>query len=453
VNRGGQNLKQLTELAALFGTPLAMLAAFTAFGVTAAAQFRVFDVTADYLTGVATALLLLGSIHFWPVPAEHRKALSLLWMVRTGVTLGLMLAFESVYLIDARIYYLSGLALNDPYSVVSFGEGTEIIRAIVALLKHVTTSYSAMKVMFSYVGLVAVYVFYCAFRMCIGGERIALLYALGLMPSVLFWTSILGKDPIVLLGIALYCYGAAGIFVHQRMSMLVFVLAGLLIASAIRIWLGIVFMAPLIGTYVVAGRASPSVKLLFLIAAVPAFLWALQGFSQKFQLETAQDLIATTDRISGAWAHGGSAQQIAQSFTSIGSMLAFAPLGSFTALFRPLPFEIPNAFGMLAGLENFVVLAMLGYGILRRGIGWIAHPVLMLAVAVLLVWGTVYGFASYQNLGTAFRFRAQVAPILLMLALCLAVGPPIAKAGRAGGAPARQAPEAGDDQACAESQG
>jgi len=146
---GCQNLKQLTELAALFGAPLAMLAAFTAFGVTAAAQFRVFDVTADYIAGVATALLLLGSIHFRPIPAEHRKALSLLWLLRTGVTLGLMLAFESVYLIDARMYYLSGLALNDPFATVAFGEGTEIVRAIVALLKHVTTSDSAMKVMFS----------------------------------------------------------------------------------------------------------------------------------------------------------------------------------------------------------------------------------------------------------------------------------------------------------------
>ncbi len=422
LSRLAQNLKLLTELAALFGTPLVMLVAFAAFGATAAAQFRVFDVNADYLTGVGVALILLASIHFWPVPAEHRKALTLLWMLRTGVTLGLMLAFESVYLIDARMYYLSGLALNDPLATMAYGDGTQIVRAIVALLKGITTSYSAMKVMFSYVGLVAVYVFYLAFRTCIGTERIALLYLLGLMPSVLFWTSILGKDPIVLLGIAIYCYGAAGIFVHQRLSMLMFVALGLAIAASIRIWLGVVFLTPLIASYVLAGRTSPAMKALFLAAAIPLFLWALQSFSQKFELETAQDLVMTTDRLSGAWARGGSAQQIEHGFTSIGSMLAFAPIGSFTALFRPLPFEIPNAFGMLAGLENAVILWLFAYGILRRGLSWLRQPVLLCAVLILLVWGTVYGFASYQNLGTAFRFRAQVAPILLMLGIYLAVG-------------------------------
>ena len=37
----------------------------------------------------------------------------------------------------------------------------------------------------------------------------------------------------------------------------------------------------------------------------------------------------------------------------------------------------------------------------------------------MFVWGAVYGFASYQNLGTAFRFRVQVVPILLLLGLYL----------------------------------
>ena len=221
------------------------------------------------------------------------------------------------------------------------------------------------------------------------------------------------------MGIAIYCYGVAGMIVRQKMSMLVYVVIGLTIASFIRVWLGVIFVTPLIATYILAGRSSALTKFMFILIAVPGFLITLQGFSEKFSLETTQDLVNTTQDISTSWAHGGSAQQIESSFTSIGSMIAFMPVGSFTALFRPLPFEVMNAFGMLAGLENAFILSLFVVGLMRRGFGWIRQPILLWAVSALLVWGAVYGFASYQNLGTAFRFRVQVAPILLLLGLYL----------------------------------
>jgi len=113
---------------------------------------------------------------------------------------------------------------------------------------------------------------------------------------------------------------------------------------------------------------------------------------------------------------------ISVSFTSIGSMLAFVPTGLFTALFRPLPLEVPNIFDLFAGIENAVLLALIVVGILRRGLGWLRESILLWAFVTLIVWGAVYGFASYQNLGTAFRFRAQVTPILLLLGLYLSFG-------------------------------
>jgi hypothetical protein len=419
LDRTAKNLRLLTGVAGLFGTPIIMAVGFTLFGTAAAVQFRILDVTSDYASGVIAALLLLALIQLWPIPAAHRAALTLLWLVRIGVALGFMLAYEAYYGLDAHMYYQSGKALNDPLAWASFGSGTSNIIAIVSLLTSVAESYSAIKVIFSYAGLLAVYVFYRTAVMCLGRENIAVLYAIGLLPSLLFWTPILGKDPIVLLGIAIYCYGAAGMIVRQKMSMLVFVVIGLLIASSIRIWLGMIFATPLITTYVLSSRSPMVTKLLFILIAAPGFLIALQGFSQQFSLETTQDLITTTQSISTGWARGGSAQQIEGGFTSIGSMIAFMPLGSFTALFRPLPFEVLNPFGMLAGAENDYILALIVIGLMRNGFGWIRQPILLWAVSAVVVWGTVYGFASYQNLGSAFRFRAQIAPILLLFGLYL----------------------------------
>ncbi len=126
-------------------------------------------------------------------------------------------------------------------------------------------------------------------------------------------------------------------------------------------------------------------------------------------------------------------------------MVAFIPVGSFTALFRPLPFEVPNAFGALAGIENLTILLLFLAGLMRQGIRWTTHPVLMWAALVLLIWGSVYGFASYQNLGTAFRFRAQVAPILLLLSLYLCFGQRLAPVSGAGGRNGRLAGTAPDN--------
>lgn len=396
-----------------------MIVGFTMFGTFAAARFRIYDMTTDYATGVIAATVLLALIFFWPVPAAHRRILILLWLVRLGVALGAMLPYEAYYGLDANWYFINGKALNEPLALLRFGGGTLNITAIVGLLSNITESYSAQKVIFSYLGLIAVYIFYRAATICLGQERIIALYALGLLPSLLFWSSILGKDPIVLLGIAIYCYGVAGLIVRQKVSMLVYVVLGMFIASYIRTWLGLIFTTPLIVTYVLSGRSSILTKLVFLVIAIPGFLFALQGFSEQFDVETTEDLVVRTDDISTSWAYGGSAQQIEEGFTSIPSMIAFAPIGAFTALFRPLPFEVLNPFGMMAGLENAVLLGFFVVGLMRRGLSWSRQPVLLWAVTTLLVWGAVYGFASYQNLGTAFRYRAQVVPILLLLALYL----------------------------------
>jgi hypothetical protein len=422
LNRIARNLQLFSLVAALIGTPVLMYLAFNLFGTLSAVQFRIQDLNADYLAGIGAALLLLAATFAWPVPQHHRQALVLLWMIRCGVSLGVTLAFEAFYGLDASGYYQTGLSLSDPVSWLMFGDGTKNISGIVGMLSRLTASYSAIKVIFSYVGLIAIYILYRSAVICLGKDNLAILYALGLLPSLLFWTSILGKDPIVMLGIAIYCFGVAGIITYHRISWLTFVVIGLLIASFIRVWLGLIFATPLIATYVLAGRASALTKIMFVMVAVPGFLIAFQGFAEQFSVESTEDLISTTQRISRSWAFGGSAQEITVDFTSIESMLAFMPVGLFTALFRPLPFEVRNIFGLFAGIENAALLGLIVVGIPRRGFGWLRQPILLWAVSTLIVWGAIYGFASYQNLGTAFRFRAQVAPILLLLGLYLAFG-------------------------------
>lgn len=419
MSRSLGRFQMLTVFAALGVTPLLMFAGYNAFGTYAAGKIGLPSYAADYGEGVIAALLLLTLIMLWPVPAGHRRVLALLWLVRTGMTLGVMIAYEGLYGGDMVRYYHQGLALSDPLSFFEFGDGTRNITALFGVMSEASTSYNAIKVVFSYIGLIAVYVAYRAATICLGHERIALLYILGLFPSLLLWSSFPGKDPVVLLGIALFGYGAVSIIVRRRWSMLIWVVLGLALAASIRVWLGIIFVTPLIFTYVIASRTPVTAKVAFLIVAAPGLLLALQGFVGQFRIESAEDLVQTTDVLSSAWARGGSGQQIAGGFDSLASMLAFMPLGAFTALFRPLPFEVTSPFGLIAGFENALILLLLLRGLMRRGIGWLSQPVLLWAAATLLAWAAVYGFVAYQNLGTAFRWRSQMTPILLLLILYL----------------------------------
>lgn len=413
-------LPLLTAFAGLIVTPLAMIVGYAYAAPYVAAIFRITDMGADYTSGLIAALILLVFIIVWPVPSVHRWILASLWMIRIGVALGFMPIYEAYYAnLDAIRYYQTGIFLNDPFSLFEFGEGTLNIIALVGVLSTLTDSYSAIKVIFSYVGLIAVYLFYRAAAVSIGGDKVVLLYALGLFPSLLFWSSTLGKEPIVLLGIAIYCYGVTSLLVNKNVMMFFVALMGALIASYIRFWLAPVFFAPLIFTYVLRSKASFMEKLCFLALAGPTLLISLQTFTEGFGLETTRDIVVAADRLSEAWARGGSAQSLDAGFSSLWSMLVFMPLGAFTALFRPLPFEVLNPFGFMAGLENSYLLILFLIGLSRRGFGWLRNPILLWATLLLIIWASIYGFVSYQNLGTAFRFRAQVVPILLMLVLYL----------------------------------
>ncbi|OAD21063.1 conserved hypothetical protein, membrane, partial [Candidatus Thiomargarita nelsonii] len=178
-----------------------------------------------------------------------------------------------------------------------------------------------------------------------------------------------------------------------------------------------ILLAPL-AVFFLIQRGSFYLKIVFLVIVTIAFIFSWNLFAEQFSIESSQDLVSTTDTVSSGWARGGSGQQISGGITSFGSMLAFMPIGSFTALFRPLPGEILNPFGLLSGLDNFILLSLLFFAIKRTQWKEIKEePLLLWAIVLLTVWATIYGFVSYQNLGTAIRYKLMILPILLGLLL------------------------------------
>lgn len=171
------------------------------------------DIGSDYMIGVIWAAFLGVSILAWPLPFRDRKALMVVWLIKSVITLGFMLLYEANYeTLDAYSYFYD--ARQDDVSFlteIGLGNGTQNISALAWLHNQVIPdSYHAMKVSFSMVGLLAVYIFYRAAVIFLRRENIRVFYILALFPSILFWSSILGKEPIILFGMALYTHGLVG---------------------------------------------------------------------------------------------------------------------------------------------------------------------------------------------------------------------------------------------------
>lgn len=377
------------------------------------------DIEADYLRGLLWAGALGVSIFFWPVSSRDRRALLVLWGAKCFVTLGFMLLYEWNYALDAYGYFATSQSYVSPLGAMGWGNGTENLAGLVWLHARVLPgSYHALKVSFAMVGLLAVYLFYRAAVTFQGEENPRLLYVLGLYPSILFWSSILGKDPIQFLGIALYFYGVVGWARRRNWLYLVPLVAGVVVAMFIRFWFGPILLAPLLA-FLLIGIRGVGRRMLFVGVGALAF-WVVAGrMVEQMGLQTLSDLYAAADNVAGGW-DGGSSLQRAVPFTSLASMLAFAPLGAFTALFRPLPGEVMNPFGLLAGLENVVLLVLLGFAILRTRPSAFQDPLVVWGVMLVMSWAGMYGFISYYNMGAAVRFKLQILPVLLLLLLYLA---------------------------------
>ena len=379
------------------------------------------DFATDYLLAALWAVLLGATITVWPIPWRDRLLLLGAWVVRVGVMLLFMLYYEWNYpTLDAYGYYAASLGRVFDWSTVGFGHGTENLNAFAWLHGRIVPgSYHAMKVTSALFGRAAATIFYRAAVIALGREAPVVFAILLFAPSVLFWSSILGKDPLILFGVALYAYGVVAWQRRGQPLYLVPVAAGVLIAAGIRLWFAPILLGPLF-VLALIGLRSALQRIVFTLVGAAVFWVAVERFRQQFALASVYELLSVTNQWSQGWAYGGSAQTLATEFTGIGSMIRFVPLGVFTALFRPLPGEVMNLFGMLAGLENLVLLGLAVVALLRARLRDLRDPLVIWAIALVLAWAGLYGFVSYQNLGTAARFKLSIFPVLLLLTLHLA---------------------------------
>lgn len=419
---GGRAAVFLAAAGVLFGTMslIVFFPQFIDFVVSSGNSLYAYtgeDLLRDYTLGVAWALVLGLGLIVWPGLGGDRKALLVVWAVKCIVALGLGLIFERQYGLDGDGYFTNANMPSFVWEGFRLGHGTENIWQLTWLhLWLVPSSYHAAKVGFSMIGLLALYQFFKAAELILGRKDPRLLVALALYPSILFWSSTLGKDAPMLLGMGLYARGAVSIVLERRARGLRMVFAGCAIVSLIRFW----YFPMLIG---------PFMMLNFLSARRSAWRWPVGIISaavlavsivyvMKFwEIRGVGDLIETRSTMTTAFVGGGSTLD-AQEIDGFGALVRNGPIVVFTALFRPLPFEVPNMFGFVQGAENLFLLLLFLRAAWRTRIRELFEPLVAWASFFVLCWAILYGSVAY-NLGTMARYKLQVLPVFLGLLLYL----------------------------------
>ncbi len=387
------------------------------------------NLVGDYLFAVAWAALIGLSISIWPVAPHYKPILRDLWIARCVMTLVLMLMAEFYF--DQRTdfyrYFVAGRADEWLGWELVGGDklsGTNAISAMVWMLRRVLPdSYHAIKVTFSLFGLVAIFFFYRAAAIFLQRDNIRYFYVLGLFPSLLFWSSILGKEPVTLLGVGLYTYSVVAWYRYRQFRFLLVLMAGIALTTAIRPWMAFIMGAPL--GLLVLGRAIRGLHYRILFVAFVGFVlfFAWNQFKAGLGIETFSDVLNQANRIAyNAQAvdlSAGSTQFIDVEFESMRDIALFVPFAAFTALFRPLPGELFNPFGLLASIENAWLLLLLLRALNPSRWRDMRHPLMLWAILLLVIWSVIYGFVSVYNLGTGMRYRQQIFPILLTVLLYL----------------------------------
>ena len=371
------------------------------------------DVVRDYASGLLWACVLLLFVLTWPVSWAHKKMLGAAWLVKCFVALVVMLPYERQYWgLDCWTYFQRahiGLAELVPRMIRG---GADLVVGLGALhLKVGPDSYQAMKLSFALIGLLAVYLFFRAWEVLSGHVSPLAFWVLLLYPSVLFWSTIFGKDPLILAAISLYVWGIVNVALRGKNHYLAAVLGGICAASVVRIWMGPILILPCL---LILGMRVKSVFWRFAAVALTGLTLAIvaPATADRLQLDKAGDLLEATRTVNDGW-HANSSLQGGAELHSVWDLLLSTPERMFIAFFRPLPGDVPNLFGLLAGCENLGLLFLSAWALFRIRFAHFRNHLFLWAVILVTTWGLAYSVVAYKDLGTAVRFKLQIIPILL----------------------------------------
>jgi hypothetical protein len=261
------------------------------------------------------------------------------------------------------------------------------------------------------------------------------LWASTMMPSVVFWSSGLLKEPIAMIGLGPAVWGMAQLIQGPRRAVgLVALVLGSLPIALIKPYILFPFLL-CSGVWFYWHRSLSSKgkvailkqPLYILLAGVLSVggVQALSVIFPEFGVENLADEAAGLQEM-GQRIEGGSHYRIAVAPSrSLVGQLLIAPIGLSFALFRPLPFDVRNPVILLSALEMMGIMWL--WWRIARMRSWrqtlkiiYSSPILVFCIAFCVIFGAAVGVSS-TNIGTLSRYRVPMMPFYLLALLVLSL--------------------------------
>jgi hypothetical protein len=383
-------------LGALVGVSLATLSGIGAFrdldGTMrhATALFFVLKIMMSILTLEATTLVFAGSAD--ALASSHVGAsIAMDWKMGLPVAHGSIPGDGSVQLIVGYLY--------------SFTVTSQWIGFLV----------------FSWISAVGtILIWYGASRTWTWENRKKLGLALMFLPSLMYWTSTISKEAIVILGMGFFICGIGLVFEGRKsFSGVLLMVFGSAITGVVRPNITLLLLVSAVAALLlpwsrtVIRRTNPTVRLAAVIVLLLVLIPVVAATRQLLHLAPDQGFI-----------QGG--LNVAQSESSIGGNSSFAvatptsfigvPYAIISVLFRPFPWEVRTPLMLLSSLESLGLIVWSARVILRwhrRLIRPRLDGLMLMSIMYLLVF--CFLFSSLGNFGLLVRERVQVLPFLLII--------------------------------------
>ena len=176
---------------------------FLSFVIASGHFIPLEDIGRDYLVGVITSAILGFSILFWPISKIHKQDLILVWIIRSILTLGLIFFFESTHQQDSYSYVYDAINGTKHSWGYPLSPRNYFITFLTGLNHVISDSYHGSKVFFSMMGMLSCYLIYKCAVQFLGRENRKTFYFIALFPSLFFWSSVIDKGTIIILGMSI----------------------------------------------------------------------------------------------------------------------------------------------------------------------------------------------------------------------------------------------------------
>lgn len=308
---------------------------------------------------------------------------------------------------DAARYWFVNEDLSHRSWLAFFKPGTSVIQFFTfPLVKYLHLPFWSGFLIFSVIGLIGIYLLMKILFKISGENRLIQLVSaiLLLLPNLHFWTSLIGKEPVIFLLVTLF---AQEVY-HQRYrsKLLVF---SLFVVALIRPHVAFIILVGYVVSLMVTQKITLKLKLILgavLFSSSAVFAWILVNL---------QDFRGGIPRVIRKYeAH----------IRHFKKTDAYVPLDEyplpykiFTFYFRPLPFEKSGLYYNIISIENLILLILFVvttffsikyFSALKKEMLFVLPMLLLLLFAVMYVY-------AYANYGIIMRTRIMVAPFIFMV--------------------------------------